>query len=80
MLVPKADGIYHFCIDFRKVNAITKSDSFLLPRVEDYIDYIGNSWYISKFGLLKGYWQVQRRYLLLLLLIVCISILSCHLE
>ena len=23
VLVPKADGIYHFCIDFRKVNTIT---------------------------------------------------------
>jgi len=34
------------------------SDSFLLPRFEDCIDYIGNSWYISKFDLLKGYCQV----------------------
>ena len=58
MLVPKADGSYRFCTDFRKVNAVTKSDSFLLPRVEDCIDYIGNSRYISKFDLLNGYWQV----------------------
>jgi len=54
VLVPKADDSYHFCIDLRKVNAITKSDSFPLPRVEDCIDYIGNSRYISKFDLLKG--------------------------
>ena len=58
VLVPKADGSYRFCTDFRKVNAVTKSDSFPLPRVEDCIDYIGKSQYISKFDLLKGYWQV----------------------
>jgi len=50
-----ADGSYHLCADFRKVNAITKSDSFLLPRVKDCIEYIGNFWYMSKFDLLKGY-------------------------
>lgn len=29
-----------------------------MPRVEDRIDYFGNFPYISKFYLLKGYWQV----------------------
>ena len=58
VLVPKADGSYHFCIDFRKVNAVTKSDSFPLPRVEDCINSIGRSHFITKFDLLKGYWQV----------------------
>jgi len=58
VLVPKADGSYRFCTDFRKVNAVTKSDSFPLPRVEDCIDSIGRSHFITKFDLLKGYWQV----------------------
>ena len=58
VLVPKADGSYQFCTDFRKVNTVTKSDSFPLPRVEDCIDSVGLSHYITKFDLLKGYWQV----------------------
>ena len=49
---------YRFCTDFRKINAITKSDSYPIPRVEDCIDKIGDSKYVSKFDLLKGYWQV----------------------
>ena len=58
LLVPKGDGTYRFCTDFRKVNSVTKSDSFPIPRVEDCIDRIGSSKYVTKFDLLKGFWQV----------------------
>ena len=58
MLVPKNDGTYRFCTDYCKVNATTKSDSYPIPRVEDYIDRIGCVKYVSKIDLLKGYWQV----------------------
>lgn len=43
--------------DFRKVNAITKPDSFPLPWMEDCVDQIGSASFVSKFDL-KGYWQV----------------------
>ena len=58
ILVPKGDGSNRFCTDFRKVNTITKTDSYPIPRVEDCIDKIGRAEYVSKFDLLKGYWQV----------------------
>ena len=58
LLVPKPDKTFHLCIDFRKVNALTKVDSYPLPRVEDCIDRLGNAGYVSKYDLLKGYWQV----------------------
>ena len=35
-----------------------KTDSFPIPRVDDCIDRIGNAKYVSKFDLLKGYWQI----------------------
>jgi len=58
LLVAKGDGGYRFCTDFRKVNLVTKADSYPIPRVEDCIDKVGSSQFVSKFDLLKGYWQV----------------------
>ena len=54
LLVPKSDGTYRFCTDYRKVNVVTKSDSYLIPRVEDCINRIGCAQYVSKIDLLKG--------------------------
>ncbi|XP_076043861.1 uncharacterized protein LOC143026954 [Oratosquilla oratoria] len=58
LLVPKPDGGQRFCIDFRRINKITKKDSFPLPRIEDCIERIGSSNYLSKVDLLKGFWQI----------------------
>ena len=58
LLVPKPDGTSRFCTDFRKVNSVTKTDTYPLPRIDDCIDSVGQAQYVSKFDLLKGYWQV----------------------
>ena len=58
ILVPKPDGSYRFCTDYRKVNSLTKSDSHPIPRIDDCIDKIGQSKFITKIYLLKGYWQI----------------------
>ena len=58
ILVPKHDGGFRFCTDFRKINDKTKSDSFPIPRIADCIDQIGNAKFVSTFDMLKGYWQV----------------------
>ena len=47
LLAPKADGSPRFCIDYRKVNAVTVPDSFPLPRMDDCIDSIGPAVFIS---------------------------------
>ena len=46
------------CIDYRKVNSVTKTDSFPVPRIDDCIDNIGQAKYVTKFDLLKGFWQI----------------------
>ena len=58
LLVNKPDGSFRFCTDYRKVNAVTKPDSFPLPRVDGCIDQVGSAQFVSKFDLLKGYWQL----------------------
>lgn len=47
------------CMDYRKVNTVTKADSFPLPCIEDCVDRIGSASYVTKLDLLKGYWQVS---------------------
>ncbi|XP_058618161.1 uncharacterized protein LOC131531435 isoform X1 [Onychostoma macrolepis] len=58
LLVGKSDGTVRFCTDFRKVNSLTRPDCFPLPRIEDCVDQVGSAKFVSKFDLLKGYWQV----------------------
>lgn len=58
LLVGKPDGTVRFCTDFRKVNSLTKPDCFPLPRIEDCVDQVGSAKFVTKFDLLKGYWQV----------------------
>ena len=58
LLVKKEDNSDRLCMDYRKVNSVTKSDNFPLPRVIDCLDRVGQAKYISKIDLLKGYWQV----------------------
>lgn len=56
LLVSKPDRTFRSCTYFCKVNAITKPDSFPLPRMEVCMDQVGSA-KLNKFDL-KGYWQV----------------------
>ena len=58
LTVPKPDGGIRVCTDFKKINALCTSDSYPIPRIDDCIDRIGHSRFVSKFDLLKGYWQI----------------------
>jgi len=59
VLVRKKDGSLRFCIDYRSLNSVTKTDTFLLPRIDDLLDQLGNAKYFSTLDLAAGYWQVQ---------------------
>ena len=54
ILVPKPDGSYRMCTDYRKVNSVTKTDTFPISRMDDCIDRVGKITYVTKFDLLKG--------------------------
>ncbi len=43
ILVPKPAGSQRLCIDYRKVNSITKTDSYAIPKIDDCIDKIGKA-------------------------------------
>ena len=58
VLVPKPDESYCLCTDCKKINHITKTDTFPYPHIDDCINNVGKSKFVAKFDLLKGFWQV----------------------
>lgn len=54
----KTDTTVHFCIDYCKVNAVTKTGTYSLPRLEICVDRVGATEYIRKIALKKGFWNV----------------------
>ena len=59
VLVKKKTGDTRLCVDFRKLNAITKKDSFPLPRIDDVLDLLQGQIYFSTLDLASGYWQIE---------------------
>ena len=59
-LVPiqKKDNSLHLCVNYRRLNGMSKGDAYPMPRVDDLIDRVGNATYITTLDLKKGYWQV----------------------
>ena len=58
MVVTKKDGGIRLCVDYRKLNQVTKFDAYPMPRVEELLDQIGDAQFITTLDLAKGYWQV----------------------
>eukprot|EP00064_Thunnus_orientalis_P019077 superscaffoldBa00004617_g19187 len=56
LLTPKLDGTDRFCNDFRKLNEISELDAYSFPRVDELIERLGPSHFVSTLDITNGYW------------------------
>ena len=58
VLVTKKDGSTRFCVDYKKLNNVTKKTNYPLPQIDDIMSYLGKARYFSTLDMFSGYWQV----------------------
>ena len=58
-LVRKKDNTIRFCIDLRGLNSVTIFDAYPLPRIDETLDNLSNSYYYHLLDLASGYWQLK---------------------
>ena len=59
VLVQKEDGTLRFCINYRKLNAITRKDAYPNPRIDDTLNTLAGSTWFTTLDLVSGHWQVE---------------------
>jgi hypothetical protein len=58
VIVSKKNGKKRFCVDYRKLNGVTKRDAYPLPWIDEMMDTLGEAHWFSSMDLTSGYWQI----------------------
>ena len=59
VLIQKPNGIFHFCIDYKKLNEITVVDTYPLPEMDNLLHQAKPTPFMSTLDLRAGYHQVK---------------------
>lgn len=57
-LAPKADGSFRFCLDSRKLNEVSKHDSYPLPYISHILDSLKEAKFLSSIDLKSAFHQI----------------------
>ena len=58
IVLVKKDGSLRMCMDYRRLNSVSREDAYPMPRIDDLIDKLGNAKFITTVDLNRGYWQM----------------------
>ena len=58
VIVDKKDGSKRFCVEFQKLNQITKRNSYPFSLIDDILALLGKAKHFTFLDLKSGYWQV----------------------
>lgn len=53
------NGSLWFCVDYRRLNAVTERDSYPIPRKDECMDFLGKARIFSTLDAISGYWQIE---------------------
>ncbi|GBG83918.1 hypothetical protein CBR_g37789 [Chara braunii] len=59
LFVPKGNGEFRMCIDYRGLNKITRKSTKPLPRIDDILDMVQGCTVFNKVDLKSGYHQIE---------------------
>lgn len=59
LMVPKSNGEYRFCVDYRKLNKVTERCAYPIPYMSSILDRLGKARYLSSLDIQSAYWQIK---------------------
>ncbi len=56
VIIIKKDGSLRYCVDYKKLNKITKTDAHSLSKIDDLLEQFREAKWFTTFDLTSGYW------------------------